>query len=212
MKLNNIRTENLKLKKAKRVGRGIGSGKGKTCGRGMKGQKSRTGVSINGFEGGQMPLHMRMPKHGFKNKFKKKFFIIKTSTINKLIKEKKLSDKKKIIFSDLQNANLSIKPVHSGYKILFNQKLDCSLNIQAHRASKAVIDDIKRAGGNLEIVKFKKSDFFKASNGNDKDKSGSKSIDVKKTKEKEQQKKSVPKPKTIKNKPKKKSKEIKESK
>ena len=212
MKLNNIRTENLKLKKAKRVGRGIGSGKGKTCGRGMKGQKSRTGVSINGFEGGQMPLHMRMPKHGFKNKFKKKFLIVKTSTINKLIKEKKLSDKKKIIFSDLQNANLLIKPVHSGYKILFNQKLDYSLNIQAHKASKAVIDDIKRAGGNLEIVKFKKSDFFKASKGNDKDKTGSKSIDVKKTKEKKQQKKPVLKPKTIKNKPEKKSKEIKEGK
>ena len=212
MKLNNIRTETLKLKKAKRVGRGIGSGKGKTCGRGIKGQKSRTGVSINGFEGGQMPLHMRMPKHGFKNKFKKKFFIIKTGTINKLIKEKKLSDKKKIIFSDFQNANLSIKQVHSGYKILFNQKLDRSLNIQAHKASKAVIDDIKRAGGNLEIVKFKKSDFFKASKGNDKDKYGSKSIDVKKTKEKKQQKKSVLKPKTIKNKPEKKSKEIKEGK
>ena len=208
MKLNNIRTENLKLKKAKRVGRGIGSGKGKTCGRGIKGQKSRTGVSINGFEGGQMPLHMRMPKHGFKNKFKKKFFIIKTGTINKLIKEKKLSDKKKIIFSDFQNANLSIKQVHSGYKILFNQKLDRSLNIQAHKASKAVIDDIKRAGGNLEIVKFKKSDFFKASKGNEKDMSGSKSIDVKKTKEK----KPVLKPKTIKNKPEKKSKEIKEGK
>ncbi len=198
MKLNDIRIENLKLKKGKRVGRGIGSGKGKTCGRGVKGQKSRTGVSINGFEGGQMPLHMRMPKHGFKNKFKKKFFILKTSTLNKLIKEKKLPDKKKIIFSDLQNANLTIRSIHSGYKILFNQKLDYSLNIQAHKASKAVFDDIKRAGGNLEIVKFKKSDFFKKQVDVDKEKSEKKQVPIKKTKEKKQQKKTVSKT-TVKN-------------
>lgn len=199
MKLNDIRIENLKLKKAKRVGRGIGSGKGKTCGRGVKGQKSRTGVSINGFEGGQMPLHMRMPKHGFKNKFKKKFFVVKTSTLNKLVKDKKLSDKKKIIFSDLQNANLSIKTIHSGYKILFNQKLDYPLNIQAHKASKAVIEDIKRIGGNLEIVKFKKSDFFRISKDNNKYKSENNLTEVKKTKQKRQQKKASSKPKINKN-------------
>ena len=195
MKLNDIRIENLKLKKGKRIGRGIGSGKGKTCGRGIKGQKSRTGVSINGFEGGQMPLHMRMPKHGFKNKFKKKFFIVKSSTLNKLIKEKKLSEKKKIIFRDLQNANLLIKPIHSGYKILFNQKFDYPLSIQAHKASKAVIDDIKRAGGNLEIVKFKKSDFFKKQIDEDKKISEKKIAKVKEIKENKQQKKPVSKPK-----------------
>ena len=71
MKLNQIKSESLRLRKRKRVARGIGSGTGKTAGRGMKGQKSRSGVSINGFEGGQMPLHMRMPKHGFKSKKKK---------------------------------------------------------------------------------------------------------------------------------------------
>ena len=195
MKLNDIRIEKLKLKKPKRVGRGIGSGKGKTCGRGIKGQKSRTGVSINGFEGGQMPLHMRMPKHGFKNKFKKKFFIVKTSTLNKLVKEKKLSDKKKILFSDLQKADLSIKSIHSGYKILFNQKLDYSLNIQVHKASKTVIDDIKRAGGNLEIVKFKKSDFFKKQIDEDKNISEKKIAKVKEIKENKQRKKPVSKPK-----------------
>ena len=70
MKLNEIGASKEKLKKRKRICRGIGSGKGKTGGRGMKGQKSRTGVSINGFEGGQMPLHMRMPKHGFKSRSK----------------------------------------------------------------------------------------------------------------------------------------------
>ena len=81
IKLNN-RT---KINKPKmRVGRGIGSGKGKTSGRGVKGQKSRTGVSINGFEGGQMPLHMRMPKHGFKSPFKKEFLILDTKNIRYL--------------------------------------------------------------------------------------------------------------------------------
>tara|TARA_B100000989_G_C19520974_1_gene464129 strand:+ start:195 stop:833 length:639 start_codon:yes stop_codon:yes gene_type:complete len=195
MKLNDIRIEKLKLKKSKRVGRGIGSGKGKTCGRGIKGQKSRTGVSINGFEGGQMPLHMRMPKHGFKNKFKKNFFIVKTSILNKLVKEKKLSDKKKILFSDLQNADLSIKSIHSGYKILFDQKLEYSLNIQVHKASKKVIDDIKKAGGNLEIVKFKKSDFFKIPKRNDKEKSENELTEVKKAKDVKKQKKSTSKPK-----------------
>ena len=88
MKLNEIRVKNSE-KKRKRVGRGIGSGKGKTAGRGMKGQKSRTGVSINGFEGGQMPLHMRMPKHGFNSRKKKKKVVLKTDLINTLIEKKK---------------------------------------------------------------------------------------------------------------------------
>ena len=87
MKLNEIRVKNSE-KKRKRVGRGIGSGKGKTAGRGMKGQKSRTGVSINGFEGGQMPLHMRMPKHGFNSRKKIKKVVLKTDLINTLIEKK----------------------------------------------------------------------------------------------------------------------------
>ena len=83
MKLNSLNLNDLQKKKEKRVCRGIGSGKGKTGGRGMKGQKSRTGVSINGFEGGQMPLHMRMPKHGFKSRKNKKT-ILKTDFIKLL--------------------------------------------------------------------------------------------------------------------------------
>ena len=87
MRLNELKSSNEKLKKRKRICRGIGSGKGKTGGRGMKGQKSRTGVSINGFEGGQMPLHMRMPKHGFKSKSKYKKVILKTDFFNLLLKK-----------------------------------------------------------------------------------------------------------------------------
>ena len=88
MKLNELRTPSSNLKQRKRVGRGIGSGKGKTGGRGVKGQKSRTGVSINGFEGGQMPLHMRMPKHGFKSRTKIKNKVFKTDFINYLFEKK----------------------------------------------------------------------------------------------------------------------------
>ena len=95
MRLNEIKIEKFKPKKSKRVGRGIGSGKGKTAGRGVKGQKSRSGVSINGFEGGQMPLHMRMPKHGFKNPFKKSYLLIDTTKLNEMLKTKKILEKKK---------------------------------------------------------------------------------------------------------------------
>ena len=90
MKLNELRTPSSNLKQRKRVGRGIGSGKGKTGGRGIKGQKSRTGVSINGFEGGQMPLHMRMPKHGFKSRTKIKNKVFKTDFINYLFEKIKV--------------------------------------------------------------------------------------------------------------------------
>ena len=85
MKLNELKSSNGIVKKRKRVGRGIGSGKGKTCGRGMKGQKSRTGVSINGFEGGQMPIHRRLPKRGFKNFSKKKFNILNLGILFQVI-------------------------------------------------------------------------------------------------------------------------------
>ena len=164
MKLNEIKVDSLKLKKSKRIGRGIGSGKGKTGGRGIKGQKSRTGVSINGFEGGQMPLHMRMPKHGFKNRFKKKYIILQTGKINELIKSKKLSTTKKIGIQDLENNYQSLKSNYSGFKILLSEKLDSSINIQAHKASKAAVKEFARAGGSIEIIDLKKKKDEKKSN------------------------------------------------
>lgn len=155
MKLNEISSDKSILKKAKRVGRGIGSGKGKTCGRGMKGQKSRTGVSINGFEGGQMPLHMRMPKHGFKNPFKKKFVIIDTNKLNQLIKKKLISEKNKVSIEDFEKLNVSFSKKNCGIKILMKNKLDNKLFIQAHAASKSAILEFKRVGGEIEIIKLK---------------------------------------------------------
>lgn len=170
MKLNDIKLEKYKPKVAKRVGRGIGSGKGKTAGRGVKGQKSRTGVSINGFEGGQMPLHMRMPKHGFKSRFKKEFLILDTKKINFLLDNKKISKTKKVLISDLENLNITMKLKYSGLKILYNEKLKEAIKIQAHKASKNAIKEFERVGGEIEIVEVdKKSSKNKLDNSKNKD-------------------------------------------
>ena len=166
MKLNEIKIDRLKLKKSKRICRGIGSGKGKTGGRGVKGQKSRTGVSINGFEGGQMPLHMRMPKHGFKNRFKKKYIILHTSKIKELIKSKKLSSSKKIGIKDIENSYKPLKSNYSGFKVLLSEKLDSSINIEAHKASKSAVEEFERVGGSIQIIEGEKRKIIKEDKNN----------------------------------------------
>ena len=153
MKLNEIKTD-FKLKKRKRVGRGIGSGKGKTAGRGMKGQKSRTGVSINGFEGGQMPLHMRMPKHGFKSRKKIKKMILKTDLINNLLEQKIIKENSKLSINELSTHSKSKKNVF--IKILLGQKLNKAVNLESHSASDSAKKEFERIGGSISIVKFKK--------------------------------------------------------
>ena len=152
MKLNEIKIDSSLKRKPKRIGRGIGSGKGKTCGRGMKGQKSRSGVSINGFEGGQMPLHMRLPKHGFKNNFKKNYFLISTDLINDLVKTKKISSSKKITISDFVKMNLKISSKYKGIKILSGSSLNTKIDIEANAASKKALDLFKKAGGKIDIL------------------------------------------------------------
>ena len=153
MKLNELKTPISNLKQRKRVGRGIGSGKGKTGGRGIKGQKSRTGVSINGFEGGQMPLHMRMPKHGFKSRSKIKNKVFKTDFINHLFDKKAVKEKSTLNISQLYEFINAKK--HSHIKILMGQKLKGSISIEVHAASKGVIKEFKRVGGEIKIVDFK---------------------------------------------------------
>ena len=154
MKLNDLNLSEVKNKNKKRICRGIGSGKGKTGGRGIKGQKSRTGVSINGFEGGQMPLHMRMPKHGFKSRSKIKKTVLKTDFLNFCI-EKKLIEKKSILkIQDLIELSKSKKNSH--IKILMGKKLSDPINIESHSASKSVLKEFKRAGAEIKIVEFKK--------------------------------------------------------
>ena len=153
MKLNELKTPISNMKQRKRVGRGIGSGKGKTGGRGIKGQKSRTGVSINGFEGGQMPLHMRMPKHGFKSRSKIKNKVFKTDFINYLFDKKAVKEKSTLDISQLYEFISAKKDSH--IKILMGQKLKGSISIEVHAASKSVINEFKRVGGEIKIIDFK---------------------------------------------------------
>ena len=153
MKLNEFKTTDQKTKR-KRICRGIGSGKGKTGGRGMKGQKSRTGVSINGFEGGQMPLHMRMPKHGFKSKSKLRKIILKTDFINQLLEKKIISDKAKLDIAQITTLSKSNK--NSYVKFLFGKKLVKPVSIQTHAVSASALKEFKRVGGEVDVIKFKK--------------------------------------------------------
>ena len=161
MKLNEFKTTKEKTKR-KRICRGIGSGKGKTGGRGMKGQKSRTGVSINGFEGGQMPLHMRMPKHGFKSKSKYRKIILKTDFINQLLEKKIISDKAKLDIGQIVNFSRSSK--NSYIKFLFGKKLDKPVFVQAHAVSASALKEFKRVGGEVDIIKYKKENSNKSNN------------------------------------------------
>ena len=143
----------IKLKKSKiRVGRGIGSGKGKTCGRGVKGQKSRSGVAIKSFEGGQMPLYRRLPKRGF-NPIKKE-----TIAILNLNKIQSFLDKKNIKSTDLLNSDLLkklklIKKDSIKLKILGSGEIKEKINIQADLASKSAVVKLEKIGGSIQLKK-----------------------------------------------------------
>ena len=139
-------------KKKIRVGRGIGSGKGKTSGRGVKGQKSRSGVSIKSFEGGQMPLYRRLPKRGFNPIEKKNIAILNLETIQSFI------DKKSIKTSEVLNSNLLkklslIDRKSSKLKILGSGQIKDKINIEADLASKSAIEKLEKIGGSIQIKK-----------------------------------------------------------
>ncbi len=155
LKLNNIK-DTAALKKGKRVGRGIGSGKGKTSGAGHKGQKSRSGSSIKGFEGGQMPLHRRLPKRGFKNPFKKVFAIVNLKQIEEAIKEKKIDTKNNINNSVLFDAGL-IRKKNENVKLLGDGKISHQLSLTVNNASKNAIAIINKAKGKVELVNENKN-------------------------------------------------------
>ena len=112
MQLNELKDNDGATKNRKRVGRGIGSGKGKTCGRGVKGQKSRTGVSINGFEGGQMPIYPRLPKRGFNNFNRVEFATVNLSELQRAVDAKRLDAKKTVDRAALQAAGLILSLIH----------------------------------------------------------------------------------------------------
>ena len=139
-------------KKKIRVGRGIGSGKGKTSGRGVKGQKSRSGVSIKSFEGGQMPLYRRLPKRGFNSIEKKNITILNLDKIQSFI------DKKSIKTSEILNSNLlkKLKLINkrsSKLKILGSGEIKDKINIEADLASKSAVNKLEKIGGSIQIKK-----------------------------------------------------------
>ena len=149
MKLNNLVKNN---KKKIRVGRGIGSGKGKTSARGHKGQKSRSGVAIKSFEGGQMPLYRRLPKRGFKTISKKNIAILNLSNIENIYKKKKDILKNTLDLKTLKDQNL-INKKYLKLKILGSGELKMKVDISAHYASKQAQEKITKAGGKLNIIK-----------------------------------------------------------
>ena len=139
----------LKTKKI-RVGRGIGSGKGKTSGRGVKGQKSRSGVAIKSFEGGQMPLYRRLPKRGFNSIKNKNIAIINLNDIQKLIDSKKIISESKINIDALKKANIFRKSINK-FKVLSNGEIKTKINIEADYASKIAKEKIEKAGGQITL-------------------------------------------------------------
>ncbi len=141
---------NIKIKKT-RVGRGIGSGKGKTSGRGVKGQKSRSGVAIKSFEGGQMPLYRRLPKRGFNPIIRDKIAIINLSNLQNLIETKKISNDIKINIDTFRKLKIFRKSINK-YKILSSGEIKSKINIEADYASKNAKEKIEKAGGQI-IVK-----------------------------------------------------------
>ena len=142
-----------KINKSKiRVGRGIGSGKGKTSGRGVKGQKSRSGVAIKSFEGGQMPLYRRLPKRGFKSLQDKRIAILNLSKIQNIIDKSKNEIKKTLDLKILQEKKLINKRFEK-LKILGAGEIKKNIEISAHFASKQALSKIEKAGGKISIIK-----------------------------------------------------------
>ena len=155
MKLNEIKDNSGSTKSRKRIGRGIGSGTGKTSGKGHKGQKSRSGVSIKGFEGGQMPIHRRLPKRGFKKYNRKVFRILNLGDLQKVIETGKIDAKKEINSSVILSSGL-IKNLKDGVRILGRGKITSKVSILAEGASKTAVEKVKKVGGNLDIIKNNK--------------------------------------------------------
>jgi large subunit ribosomal protein L15 len=161
MKLNEIKDRSGARKRRTRVGRGSGSGLGKTSGKGVKGQKARAGVSISGFEGGQMPLHMRLPKRGFKNNFANDFSVVNLDRIQAAVDAGRLKADSVITDQDLRNAGIASRS-RDGVRVLGRGELKTKLNLKVAGASKAAIEAIEKAGGAVERTFSKKIHMNKA--------------------------------------------------
>ena len=157
IKLNEIRDNPGARQDRIRVGRGIGSGKGKTGGRGQKGQKSRSGVAIKGFEGGQMPLHMRLPKRGFNNPFGKDYAEVNIGMVQKFIDAGKLDGQKDIDHAALKAAGLA-RGGKDGVRLLGKGAISTKARFVVAGASKGAIDAVEKAGGSVVVLARKATD------------------------------------------------------
>jgi large subunit ribosomal protein L15 len=155
MKLNELSDNPGARQSRTRVGRGIGSGKGKTGGRGVKGQKSRSGVAIKGFEGGQMPIYRRMPKRGFTNLFRKEFAVVNLGRLQQAIEDKRLDATKTIDTAALMAAGLVGRRVGDGVRLLANGELKTKVTIDVAGASKAAVEAVEKAGGKVVLPEVK---------------------------------------------------------
>ena len=151
MKLNEISDNPGSSKERMRVGRGIGSGKGKTAGRGVKGQKARTGVAVKGFEGGQMPLHRRLPKRGFWNPFSTDYNEVNLGRIQQAIDSGKLAGGEPVTVEALVAAGVCSKP-RDGVKLLGNGEISAKLSFEVAAASKSAVAAIEKAGGSVTLL------------------------------------------------------------
>ncbi len=156
MKLNELRPKDGATKRRMRVGRGIGSGKGKTSGRGVKGQKARTGVSINGFEGGQMPLYRRLPKSGFTNIFAKDYVELTLGRLQEAIDGKKI-DSKQAIDEDALVKSGVIRRKRDGVRLLATGVLKAKVDLKIAGATKGAIAAVEKAGGSVTLLAKKEA-------------------------------------------------------
>jgi large subunit ribosomal protein L15 len=154
MKLNEIKDNEGSSKNRIRVGRGIGSGKGKTGGRGVKGQKARSGVAVNGFEGGQMPIYRRLPKRGFNNIFASEFTTVSVGRLQQAIDAGKLDATATIDVAALKAAGV-IRRIKDGVRILADGELTAKVTLEVAGASKPAIEKIEMAGGSLKLLGVK---------------------------------------------------------
>ena len=181
MKLNEIRDNKGARRKLMRVARGVGSGKGRTGGRGIKGQKSRTGVAINGFEGGQMSVYRRAPKRGFNNIFRLTFAEINLDKIQKAIDAKILAADKEIDAVALMEAGL-VKNVRDGIKLLGKGEFSAKATIRVVGATKSAIAAVEKAGGQVVVEPKKKTVLTKGEKTSKKEKAVKKTKKVAKAK------------------------------
>ena len=155
MNLNEIKDNDKATKDRKRIGRGIGSGTGKTSGKGHKGQKARSGVAVKGFEGGQMPIHRRLPKRGFTNINRVPFVELNLDTIEKLIANKKINNQKAINSEYLLELGL-IKKITSKVKLLAKGEIKSKINIEVSAVSSKARELVEKVGGTVNVLEKKK--------------------------------------------------------